>query len=150
MPSNFSRTLSIVTVLICAGLLMAGTGLFQTLLPLRADQEGFSTTLIGFLGTAYFGGFMIGCYFGPKFIMAVGHVRSFAGAAAILAILCLAFPILVDPYFWGALRILTGLSLAIMYIVVESWLNDCSNNQNRGRILSSYIIVTNIVTMAGS
>ena len=27
MPSNFSRTLSIVTVLICAGLLMAGTGL---------------------------------------------------------------------------------------------------------------------------
>lgn len=149
MPSNFSRTLSIVTVLICAGLLMAGTGLFQTLLPLRADQEGFSTTLIGFLGTAYFGGFMIGCYFGPKFIMAVGHVRSFAGAAAILAILCLAFPILVDPYFWGALRILTGLSLAIMYIVVESWLNDCSNNQNRGRILSSYIIVTNIVTMAG-
>lgn len=149
MPSSLGTTRSIVTVILCAGLLLAGTGLFQTLLPLRADQEGFSTTLIGFLGTAYFGGFMIGCYFGPKFIMAVGHVRSFAGAAATLTVLCLAFPLLIDAYFWGALRVLSGISLAILFIVVESWLNDCSTNRNRGRILSTYIIVTNIVTMAG-
>lgn len=140
---------SIVTVLICAGLLLAGNGLFQTLMPLRADQEGYSTTLIGFLGTAYFGGFAIGCFFGPKLIMSVGHVRSFAGAAAILTVLCLAFPLLIDPYFWGLLRVLTGACLAALFIVVESWLNDRSSNENRGRILSTYIIVTNLTTMAG-
>lgn len=149
MASKFDSIRSIATVLLCGGLLMAGTGLFQTLLPLRADQEQFSTTLIGLLGTAYFGGFMFGCYFGPKFIMAVGHVRCFAGAAAALTVLSLAFPIFVNPYFWGALRLLTGLCLAILYIVVESWLNDSSTNQNRGRVLSTYIIVGNVVTMAG-
>lgn len=140
---------SIVTVMICAGLLLAGNGLFQTLMPLRADQEGYSTTLIGLLGTAYFGGFAIGCFFGPKLIMSVGHVRSFAGAAAILTVLCLAFPLFIDPYFWGLLRVLTGICLAALFIVVESWLNDRSSNENRGRILSAYIIVTNLTTMAG-
>jgi MFS family permease len=140
---------SIVTVLICAILLLAGNGLFQTLLPLRADQEAYSTTLIGILGTAYFGGFAIGCFFGPRLIMSVGHVRSFAGAAAILTALCLAFPIILDPYVWSILRVLTGMCLAALFIVVESWLNDRSSNQNRGRILSAYIIVTNIATMAG-
>ena len=140
---------SIVTVLICAALLLAGNGLFQTLMPLRADQEAFSTTLIGILGTAYFGGFAIGCFFGPKLIISVGHVRSFAGAAAILTALCLAFPIILDPYVWAVLRGLTGMCLAALFIVVESWLNDRSSNENRGRILSAYIIVTNIATMAG-
>lgn len=149
MPSDSDKIRSIFTVLLCSCFLMAGTGLFQTLLPLRADQEQFSTTLIGLLGTAYFGGFMFGCYFGPKFIMSVGHVRCFAGAAAALTVLSLAFPIFVDPYFWGLLRLMTGLCLSILYIVIESWLNDSSTNQNRGRVLSTYIIVGNLVTMAG-
>lgn len=149
MPALTEKGFSIATVLLGASFLLAGTGLFQTLLPLRADQEGFSTTLIGFLGTAYFGGFMGGCYFGPKFILLVGHVRSFAGAAAALTVLTLVFPLVVDPFVWGGLRLLSGLSLAVLFIVVESWLNDCSTNQNRGRVLSVYIIVTNLVMMAG-
>lgn len=149
MSSKSEGLNPIVTVLLGAGLVLAGTGLFQTLLPLRGDQEGFSTTLIGLLGTTYFGGFMIGCYFGPKFIRSVGHVRCFAGAAAILTIVILAFPAFVDPYVWGALRVVTGLAVAILFIVVESWLNDSSTNQNRGRVLAIYIIVTNIATMAG-
>lgn len=148
LPTS-GTTRSIVTVLLCAGVLLAGTGLFQTLIPLRADQEGFSTTLIGLLGTAYFGGFMIGCHVGPMLIRSVAHVRCFAGAAAVLTILCATFPLLVDPWFWGALRMLTGTCLAILFIVIESWLNDRSSNRNRGRILSIYIIVTNVVTMAG-
>ena len=39
--------------------------------------------------------------------------------------------------------------MAVLYIVVESWLNDSASNTNRGRTLSIYIIVSNIVTMAG-
>lgn len=140
---------SLVTILICAALLFAGNGLFQTLLPIRAGQEGYSTTMIGILGTAYFGGFAVGCYAGPRLIMSVGHVRAFAGLTALLTASLLAFPLLIDPVFWGAMRFVSGVCLAVLYIVVESWLNDTSTNANRGRVLSAYIIVTNIVTMAG-
>jgi MFS family permease len=140
---------SVVTILICAALLFAGNGLFQTLLPIRAGLEGYSTSLIGLLGTAYFGGFAIGCFIGPKLIMNVGHVRAFAGLTAVLTVTFLAFPLYIDALFWGAMRIVSGICLAVLYIVVESWLNDSSSNANRGRILSTYIIVTNIVTMVG-
>ena len=149
MPVLSERSFSISTILLGAAFLLAGIGLFQTLLPLRAAQEGFSTTVIGFLGTAYFGGFMAGCYLGPRFILSVGHVRCFSGAAAALTVFTLAFPMILDPYIWSALRLLSGLSLAVLFIVVESWLNDRSTNRDRGRILSIYIIVTNIVMMAG-
>ena len=46
----------------------------------QADQEAFSTTLIGLLGTAYFGGFVIGCFFGADFAARFGFF-----AAAFLA-----------------------------------------------------------------
>ncbi len=140
---------SVITILACAALLFAGNGLFQTLLPIRAGQEGYSTSLIALLGAAYFGGFAVGCFIGPGIIMSVGHVRAFAGLTAVLTVTFLAFPIYVDPMFWGGLRVIGGACLAVLYIVVESWLNDSSSNANRGRILSTYIIVTNVVTMAG-
>ncbi|MFT6076625.1 MAG: MFS family permease, partial [Yoonia sp.] len=144
-----SSFVAIVTILICAGLLFAGNGLFQTLLPIRAGQEGYSAALIGVLGTAYFGGFTIGCFVGPQLIRTVGHVRAFTGLTALLTATFLAFPLYVDPLFWGVLRVVSGICIAVIYIVVESWLNDTSSNSNRGRVLSVYIIVTNIVTMIG-
>lgn len=140
---------SVATILTCAALLFAGNGLLQTLLPIRAGLEGYSIALIGLLGTAYFGGFAAGCFIGPRVIMSVGHVRAFAGLTAVLTVTFLAFPIYVDPVFWGVMRFVSGACLAVLYIVVESWLNDSSSNANRGRILSTYIIVTNIVTMVG-
>jgi MFS family permease len=148
-PSPTTSLISILTILICAALLFAGNGLFQTLLPIRAGQEGYSTTLIGLLGTAYFGGFAVGCFVGPRLIMAVGHVRAFAGLTALLTAALLTFPLYVDVMFWGMMRFVSGICLAVLYIVVESWLNDTATNANRGRVLSAYIIVTNIVTMAG-
>ena len=149
ITSRSATSVTILAVLSCAALLFAGNGLFQTLLPIRATQEGYSSALIGWLGTAYFGGFTIGCFLGPKIIMSVGHARTFAGITALLTATFLAFPLFVDVIFWGVLRILSGACLAMLYIVVESWLNDSADNANRGRILSIYIIVSNIVTMAG-
>ena len=39
--------------------------------------------LIGFMGTAYFGGFLVGCVTITRMMKAVGHVRSFATLAAV-------------------------------------------------------------------
>ncbi len=142
-----SRTL--FTLLVGAALVLAGIGLFQTLLPLRAGLEQFSPVLVGFLGTAYFGGFIAGCLLGPGLVMTVGHIRAFTGLAALLAALLLVFPIGIDAYLWIALRFLSGICLATMFMVIESWLNDQAGDSARGRVLSIYIIVANVATMAG-
>ncbi len=142
-----SRT--IVTILVGAVFVLAGVSLFQTVLPIRAGLEAFSTKLVGFLGTAYFGGFVAGCLFGPWLVRTVGHIRAFAGVAALTAALTLIFPIWPNVYAWIGLRLLSGLTLSVVFMVMESWLNDQSDNDNRGRVLSAYIIVANVATMAG-
>lgn len=76
-------------ILLSAGLVFTGNGLLQTMLPMRADLEHFSTAMIGLQGTAYFGGFIAGCVLGPGLIKNVGHIRAFAGVVAILAALIL-------------------------------------------------------------
>ncbi len=144
-----SHTRSIIAILFCVGFLVAGNGLFQTMFPLRADAEGFSVVLIGSLGTAYFAGFAIGCFWCPRIIKSSGHIQTFAGIAAITTALSLTFPILPDPYVWALLRFLHGIAFAALFVVIESWLNDQSDNANRGRVLSAYIIVSNMLTIFG-
>ncbi|MGF1608217.1 MAG: MFS transporter [Kiloniellales bacterium] len=140
---------SIATLLLGSGVLFLGYGLLVTLLPVRAQLEGFSTTAIGIMGTAYFAGFTIGCLLGPRVVKRVGHIRCFAAFAALTAAAVLAHPLMLDPPSWWLLRFLVGLCLAVLYMVVESWLNEESSNEIRGRVLSLYIIVANVVTIGG-
>jgi len=147
MRSSAIRTIAVI--LLSAGLVFVGNGLLQTMLPMRAELEGFSTGMTGFLGTAYFLGFLAGCVLGPGLIKAVGHIRAFAGVVALLAALILILPVWVHPWAWAGLRALTGICLAITFLVIESWLNDQATNDNRGRLISLYIIVTNAGWIAG-
>ena len=140
---------SIATLLIGTGALFLGNGLLQTLLPIRAQLEAFSTSAIGLMGAIYFAGFAVGCLIGPAAVKRVGHIRCFAGFAALAAAATLVYPLAVDPLAWTLLRGFTGLCLAVLYMVVESWLNDQSSNEVRGGVLSIYIIVTNVVTLGG-
>ena len=140
---------SITTLLIGTAVLFLGYGLLVTLLPLRARIEDFSTTMIGVMGGAYFAGFAVGCLIGPQVVKRVGHIRAFAGFAAMATVLLLVLPMAIDPGVWAGMRGLTGICFAVLFLVIESWLNDQSSNEIRGRVLSIYIIVTNLVTMGG-
>jgi MFS family permease len=147
--STGSSGRTIAIVLLSAGLVVTGNGLLQTMLPMRADLEHFSIAMIGLQGTAYFGGFIAGCVLGPGLIKSVGHIRAFAGVVALLAALMLLFPVWVQAYAWVGLRMLTGACLAVTFMSLESWLNDQATNENRGRLLSVYFIVTNAGWIAG-
>ena len=72
----------------------------------------------------------------------VGHIRVFAALASLASIAILIHSIFISPYYWFFIRILTGVSLAGIYVIMESWLNDISNNENRGKLLSIYLIIT--------
>ena len=74
---------AILPLLIAAAILLAGNGLQGTLLAVRANIEGFPTSLIGVLMSAYFAGFVLGCRFNPAFIKSVGHIRTFLALASI-------------------------------------------------------------------
>jgi MFS family permease len=122
-------------------LVQLGSGTLGPLDALAGSMRGFSTEEIGLLGSAHFLGFFIGCYLAPRYIGSVGHSRAFAAAAAIGATGALLHPVFDGPYQWAALRVLTGMSVASGFTVIESWLQAKVQSANRGRIFGVFRIV---------
>ncbi len=128
-------------LLLGMALIMLGNGLQGTLLGVRATLEGFATTVTGFVMTGYFAGFLVGSVLAPRIVARVGHIRVFAALASLASASALIHAVFVDPWSWGAMRLVTGFSFAGLYVVAESWLNDRATNETRGQILSVYMVV---------
>ncbi|MGF1610766.1 MAG: MFS transporter [Kiloniellales bacterium] len=123
------------------GFIMVGNGLQASLIGVRAGLEGFPTVLTGLIMSGYFSGFLLGSFVVPLLIKQVGHVRVFAAMASLASVAVLVHAAAVEPWTWFAMRNLTGFATIGLYIVSESWLNDKSSNESRGRVLSLYMIV---------
>ena len=123
------------------GFIMMAYGFQGSLLGVRAVQEEFSLTATGFMMSGYFIGYFIGAATIPNIISRVGHIRVFAAFASLASLIILVHSILIHPFIWFLLRVLTGISMVCIYTVAESWLNDRSSNKNRGSVLSIYMVV---------
>jgi MFS family permease len=120
----------VTALLLSVALLLMGNGLLGTLLPVRAQLETFSTLDIGILGSFYFTGFAAGCYLGPYVVRRVGHIRTFTAMVSLVSTLALAHALVLNPILWWLFRSLTGFCFAVLYMVIESWLNEKSTNEN--------------------
>ncbi len=139
----------VAALLISVSILLAGQGLQGTLLPVRASLETFSTFEIGAMGALYFLGFTIGCLKGGNLVRRVGHVRVFLAMTALGSAAPLLHGLVLSPVPWMALRMLTGFCFAVLYVVIESWLNERSTNENRGVIFSTYVMISLSVLALG-
>lgn len=122
-------------------LIMLAYGFQGSLLGVRAVQEEFSLTSTGFMMSGYFVGYFLGAKYITTIISRVGHIRSFAAFASFASVAILAHSIIINPVTWFLFRVITGLSMASIYTIAESWLNDRSSNKNRGSVLSIYMII---------
>jgi len=123
-------------------ILLTGMGLMGTVLAVRAGVEHFSDGVTGIVMAAYFVGFSVGAFICPPIIRRVGHIRAFAAMASIASTTAILHAMVVDPFVWGLLRLITGACLLGLYMVIESWLNTLSPTETRGRIFAFYMMVT--------
>ena len=122
-------------------LLMVGNGLQGTLLGVRGGIEGFSTLEMSIIMSAYFAGFLVSSRLTPELIRRVGHIRVFAALGSLVSAALIAFPVLTDPISWTLGRVVIGFCFCGLYVTAESWLNNATTSQNRGKALSLYMIV---------
>lgn len=139
----------IAALLIGVSILLTGQGLQGTLLPVRAGLESFSTVAIGVMGAAYFLGFTIGCLKGGDLVRRVGHVRVFLAMTALGSAAPLLHGLILHELTWGLLRMVSGFCFAVLYVVIESWLNERATNENRGTVFSIYVMISLSVLAAG-
>jgi MFS family permease len=128
-------------LLLGMGVLMLGAGLQGTLLGLRATLEGFPTPVTGIIMSCYYVGYLLGTSAAPRMIRRIGHIRVFAALAALASATILVQAAFVQSVIWAVMRFSTGVCLAGIYVVAESWLNDRASKTNRGRLLAVYMLV---------
>ncbi|MEO0419423.1 MAG: MFS transporter [Pseudomonadota bacterium] len=140
---------SLSALLVSAAILLAGSGLQGTLVAIRATIEGFDLAVVGLMMSGYYCGFIVGCLISPYFVRRVGHIRCFAAMCAMASAAALIYPLVIDPIVWFALRLATGFCFAGLYMIIESWINERADNENRGRVLSVYRMVDLSAITAG-
>jgi MFS family permease len=139
----------VAALLVGVAILLTGQGLQGMLLPFRANLENFSVYGVGFIGATYFLGFTLGCLLGARMIRRVGHVRVFAAMTAAASAAPLLHGLWINIWSWAVLRMVSGFCFAILYMVIESWINEKASNENRGTIFSAYVLINMTVLAVG-
>jgi MFS family permease len=139
-----STSIALATWGLFAGLmlLMFAGGLFATLIGVRAERAGLATAVSSAIAAAYYVGFLVGSRLTLLSLGKVGHIRVYSALASVLAAAIAAVGITDSSLAWIILRLVTGVCTAGVYVVAESWLNDLATNENRGRLLAVYGVLT--------
>ncbi|MBE6444953.1 MAG: MFS transporter [Alphaproteobacteria bacterium] len=122
----------------------AAYSLLSSYLAIRLNSAKVPTSYVGIVLSVYYLGYIFATLSAHKIINRVGHIRAFSSYISLLSALILLHIIWFNPLYWGILRLIEGYCMASAFICLESWLNTRSNNQNRGMVMSLYMVTTYI------
>jgi MFS family permease len=129
---------------------MAGFGLANYIVPLRALAEKWSATDIAQIGAIYSVGYVLASFITPHFIRATGHVRVFAANIGLMVVSILLCALVTEVWAWMLFRGMFGFAIAGTYMIMESWLNEKSANEYRGFMFSVYMVAAMGGSVAGT
>lgn len=130
----------IVSPIVSLIILVLGNGLFMTYVTVRLRMDNYSTIIIGIVSSAYYAGMFAGSIKSHKLIERVGHIRAYATFASMLGVLTLLQGFYISSWSWIILRFFNGITMAGLFITIESWLLVSSTKKIRGKVLSIYMI----------
>ncbi|MBX9745477.1 MAG: MFS transporter, partial [Hyphomonadaceae bacterium] len=133
---NVAALIAAVTILQLAG------GLLGVRIPLAFAEDGHSRTALGLVAASYSAGFMMGAMIATQLLARVGHIRVYAACAAIFSVATLALHFTSDVWSWGLARMGAGISVALMFAAVESWMSYSIGSRVRGEVMSVYMVLT--------
>jgi len=120
-------------------LMLLGSGLLTTYISLRLTSINVTGALIGAIIAANYIGLVIGGKVGHFLIARVGHIRAYVSCAGIITAAVLGHGLTEYIPVWVVLRLIIGLCMMCQYMVLESWLNDQSESNQRGRVFGFYM-----------
>lgn len=129
-------------------MMLLGTGLLSTYLALQVAERA-SSIWVGAMMTSFYLGLVGGGKKGHRLIARVGHVRAYAAAAGVVCAAAITHGLVDNLWFWLPLRMLVGVGMMCMYMVVESWLNEQSSSDNRGKVFAGYMMASYLGMVVG-
>src|ERR1700753_2271197 len=139
----------VLSLLLGTLILVLGNSLLGIVVPVRMGLEHVPEFQSGLVMSAYYLGFVLGSARVQALIRRAGHIRAFAALAAGLTAAVLLQALIFDVWVWGILRIANGFCMDALYAIIESWLNVKSSNENRGQVLSIYVVTVYTASFGG-
>lgn len=123
--------------------------LLASILALRMAEHDVATFEAGIVLSMYYVGYIFASLTSYKIINKVGHIRAFSTYISIFSALVLMHIFTSDPAYWGILRLLEGYCMGSGFMCLESWLNTRATNNNRGLLMSLYMITSYLGASVG-
>src|SRR5215469_11579285 len=140
MQSNGRMRAQITTLIIATSLIQLANGFFGTFISLRIAMEDFGSTMAGLVLSSYFAGFTLAALRCGRIIERIGHIRSYAAFAGLVAAATAAMALIAGSLAWLVLRAIVGFGCSGLFITTESWLNAKAQPSERGRVFSIYMV----------
>jgi MFS family permease len=130
-------------------LMLTGSGLLSTYLGLRLAADKADTLWVGALMAANYFGLVLGGKLGHRLIARVGHMRAYVTCAGMVSAAVLGHGLIDWLPAWLVLRTIIGIGMMCQYMVIESWLNEQADANQRGKVFSGYMIACYLGLMLG-
>ncbi len=148
-PSPF---IAVSAIIVSMALAAAASGVMFAYVPIKLAAENFPPWVAGAMITAVAGGGIFGCLITSALVKQAGHARAFMALVA-LEILCfLAISFGTFPWIWVGARFVYGFAVTGLFIVAQSWMNDATENEWRGRVIAlfymSYVLAVGLGSFA--
>ncbi len=114
-------------------------GYIMSVIPLISVDYGIAQDFIHWLTSAFYLGLLFGSVKAESLIKPWGNKRSFIVSLWAFGLTLVLMPFFTHPIAWLGLRFLAGISVAILFVAVESWLMQ-SEQQQRAKRLGFYMI----------
>jgi MFS family permease len=111
-----------------------------TFITVKLSMHEDSIMVLGLIHSAFYCGLLVGAIKSEEIINRVGHIRAFSSFASITTITIILQALYQTPFAWVTLRFFSGFATAAAYVIIESWLLAKSTKNNKGKILSIYMI----------
>lgn len=136
-----ARTRSLIAAISCAALAGCGFGLLMPLVALNLEAMTGSAAVVGANAAAAALSTLLATPLIPALMARTAPRQTVIICAMITAAGFVLFPAMPDPVIWFVLRFVMGLSVTIIFVASETWINQLAKPESRASLLAVYATV---------
>ncbi|MFA0222654.1 MFS transporter [Vibrio splendidus] len=131
---NIQPTTRITVPVIALSFYAIASGYLMSSLPLMLSEYGLDSNLSSWLASAFYAGLLAGTLLIERAIARVGHKDAFVIALSVFIATILVLPLAPHQSVWLLARFVAGVSVAGIFVIVESWLMSGEESQRAKRL----------------
>ncbi|WP_421791921.1 MFS transporter [Hyphobacterium sp.] len=132
------RARSLIAAIICAALVGCGFTLLMPVMALNLEAMTGSGMIVGLNGAAAALSTIIATPFVPRLMSVLPGRQLIVACLLITAATVPFFPLFPNVAFWFAMRFAMGMTMTVVFVASETWINQIAPKERRATILGLY------------